>query len=76
MLIKALEMQPDLLGTERAQELTRMVVEPTLDWVTVAHNFLRSGQNSTLMQGEVDLQFEPIYRDIRAAQALTERGLI
>ena len=74
LLIKALEMQPDLLGTARAQQLTRMVVEPTLDWITVAHNFLRSGQNSTLKQGEIDQQFEPIYRDIRAAQALTERG--
>ncbi|MCB1072177.1 MAG: hypothetical protein KDK96_03645 [Chlamydiia bacterium] len=74
LLIKALEMQPDLLGAERAQALTAMVVEPTLDWITVAHDFLRSGQISTLKQGEVDQQFEPIYREIRAAQAHANRG--
>ena len=74
LLIKALKMQPGLLGTERAQELTAMVVQPTLDWVTVAHDFLRSGQISTLKQGEVDQQFEPIYREIRAAQVSASRG--
>lgn len=74
LLIKALEMQPDLMAMDRAQELSRMVVEPTLDWITVAHDFLRSGQDSTLKQGEVDQQFEPIYRDIREAQALAKAG--
>lgn len=70
MVIRALEMQPDLIRVEQTEELTRLIVEPILDWITISHEFCRQEQHNAIQQKEVDELFEPIARDIRAKKYL------
>ncbi|MCP5506224.1 MAG: hypothetical protein H7A38_05015 [Chlamydiales bacterium] len=69
-VIHALEINRDLIGKDQAEKLTKELVEPILDWMTLSHAFCRHEKGNAIEEKEVDELFEPIFRDIRAENYL------
>lgn len=65
-VIRALKINKDLIGKDQAEKLTKELVEPIQDWITLSHAFCRHEKGNAIEQKEVDELFEPISRDIRA----------